>query len=76
MINPAKLLELNRMKNAFEQRHPRIFPFLTAISKDGLREGSIIEMNVKTPEGKNYCANMKVTREDLELFQELKKMRP
>ena len=29
----------------------------------------MVEVSVTTPQGKNYITNIKVTREDIELFQ-------
>ena len=45
-----------------------------AVSQDALVEGSIIEINVTTPEGKNYCTNVKLKADDMELFDSFKNM--
>lgn len=47
--------------------------FLRAVSQDALVEGTIIEINVTTPEGKNYCTNVKLKADDMELFDSFKK---
>ena len=44
----------------FRANHPKFPLFLRAVSQDALVEGSIIEINVTTPEGKNYCTNVKL----------------
>ena len=41
---------------------------------DALEEGTLVEINVTTPEGKNYCTNLKLKQEDLEFFQTLSEM--
>lgn len=46
--------------------------FLRAVSQDALVEGTIIEINVTTPEGKNYCTNVKLKADDMELFDSFK----
>ncbi|MFR2125789.1 MAG: hypothetical protein ACLS4P_04405 [Dorea sp.] len=48
--------------------------FLRAVSQDALVEGTIIEINVTTPEGKNYCTNVKLKADDMELFDSFKNM--
>ena len=48
--------------------------FLRAVSQDALVEGTIIEINVTTPEGKNYCTNVKLKADDMELFDSFKSM--
>ena len=59
----------------FRANHPKIFPmFLRAVSQDALVEGTIIEINVTTPEGKKYCTNVKLKADDMELFDSLKSM--
>ena len=75
MFNPRKMMEMKKIKEQFEQRHPKVFPFLQTVSQSGICEGSIIEINVTRPDGKNFCSNIKVTPEDLEMLQQLKTMR-
>lgn len=75
MLNPKKLLELKNMKDAFERRHPKFFPFLQAVSQSGISEGSILEINVTRPDGKVLSSNLRLTAEDLELLAQLKNMR-
>ena len=75
MFNPKKIMEMKALKDQFEQRHPKFFPFLQAVSQNGICEGSIIEINVTCPDGRNYCSNLRVTKEDLEMLQQLKNIR-
>lgn len=56
----------------FRANHPKFPMFLRAVSQDALVEGTIIEINVTTPEGKNYCTNVKLKADDMELFVRLK----
>ena len=58
----------------FRANHPKFPLFLRAVSQDALVEGSIIEINVTTPEGKNYCTNVKLKADDMELFDSFKNM--
>ena len=36
------------------------------------KEGTIIEIQIKNPDGKEFASNMKIAKEDMELFQKLK----
>ena len=47
---------------------------ITCLLYTSLVEGSIIEINVTTPEGKNYCTNVKLKADDMELFDSFKNM--
>ena len=49
-------------------------PFVHAVKGDACRKDSIIEISVKSPEGRNYTTNFRVTEKDLELIQMLKDM--
>ena len=46
-------------------------PFIHAVKGDACRKDSIIEISVKSPEGRNYTTNFRVTEKDLELIQML-----
>lgn len=74
-INPMKLLQLKGMLNSFTSRHPKFPNFLKAVYQNALQEGSVLEIRVTTPDGANLTSNLKITKEDLELFHELKEMR-
>ena len=58
----------------FLANHPKLQLFLRAVSHYALVEGSIIEINVTTPVGKNYCTNVKLKADDMELFDSFKNM--
>lgn len=58
----------------FVGNHPKLPLFLKAVSADALQEGTIIEMKITTPDGKNYCTNVKLQQDDMELFEALKNM--
>ena len=53
-MNFNQITMLSKMKNAmdtFRRNHPKFPLFLNAVSQDALVEGTIIEINVTTPEG-------------------------
>ena len=74
MINPAKLLQLKHLKEQFDSNHPQFHRFMKAASKNALREGSVIEISVTSPEGKEICSNLKVQKSDIELFESLQEL--
>lgn len=71
-LNPFKLMELKQIRDAFQENHPRFFPFLTAVSKHGVKEGSIVEIHVTTPEGETYKTNLKLSSSDIQALEKLK----
>ncbi len=71
----AMIQKLKEEMSHFQKRHPKFPAFLNAISKEALQEGTIIEITVTTLEGKNYCSNLKLSSDDLELIEVLKNMR-
>ena len=70
----VKRLALKSAFSTFQQEHPKFMPFIHAVKGDACRKDSIIEISVKSPEGRNYTTNFRVTEKDLELIQMLKDM--
>ena len=70
-IDPIKLLQMKKAIGAFQSRHYRFVNFIHDMSSRGVQEGSIIEINVTTPDGKNYVSNMKVAKEDVDFLSSL-----
>ena len=54
----------------FNRRHPKLAPFFGAIQAKALKEGTVIEMKVTTPEGKSLVASIRLTEADMELFRQ------
>ena len=70
-INPMKLLELKNLWNAFTRRHPKFPQFISAVQQAGISEGTIIEVQITSPDGKTFTSNMKVTSEDIDAVKSL-----
>lgn len=68
----ALIQKLKNELNTFRLNHPKFPLFLKAVSQDALTEGTVIEISVTTPEGKNYCSNIKLKAEDMEFINSLK----
>ena len=75
MINPAMIFRLKNSWEKFTASHPKFPMFLqAAVNNNVFREGTILEINITTPEGQNISTNLKVNPEDLELIEDLKNM--
>jgi len=71
MINPMAVLKLKPLVESFRNNHPKFGPFLSAAA-GAMKEDSILEMKVTTPEGQTIISNLKLTADDLALFAELR----
>ena len=74
MINPAKLFKLKNAWDVFSQNHPKFPKFMKAIHQNGMQEGTIIEINVTSPDGKILSSNIKLKESDVTLFGELSEL--
>ena len=70
--NPASIFQMMNLWNRFKQNHPKFPKFMTAVYQNGIREGSIIEINVTTPDGPSLNSNLKISAADMRLIEELK----
>lgn len=79
-MNFNQMLKFQQMKNSlsrFDRDHPKFKNFFNAVTREqALKEGSVIELSVTSPEGKNYCSNIKLNAEDIALLNQLKTMNP
>lgn len=76
-MNLNQLAMLQQLKSGidrFRAGHPKFPLFLKAVSQDALREGSVVEISVTTPEGKNYCSNVRLNADDIELMDTFKNL--
>ncbi len=74
-MNPMALLSMKAAFDKFQKNHPKFMQFLSVMMQTGLQEGTVLECKVITPEGKELQANIKITQDDLELIEELKKLK-
>ncbi|MCM1175348.1 MAG: hypothetical protein NC341_09890 [Blautia sp.] len=70
--NPASIFQMMNLWNRFKKNHSKFPKFMTAVYQNGIREGSIIEINVTTPDGQSLNSNLKISAEDMKLIEELK----
>lgn len=70
----AMIQKIKSYIDRFRANHPKFPLFINAVSREALMEGTVIEITVTTPEGKNYCSNIKLKQDDMELVETLKSM--
>lgn len=71
-MNPASIMKIMNAKNVFTANHPKFAAFVRAVFKNGIEEGTVIEITVQKPGQEAVTSNIKVQRADLELFEELR----
>ena len=69
--NIGKMMNIINAWNTFKRNHQKFPAFCNAVSKRDLKEGSIMEITVTTPDGEKIETNLKIKAEDLELLREL-----
>ena len=56
-MNPLQLMQFKKYWDEFTSRHPKFPLFLNAVSQNGIVEGTIIEVQIKRPDGKEFTTN-------------------
>ena len=74
-MNPLDIMKFKGMWDSFTKRHPKFPLFLNAVMQSGIEEGTVIEMQIKKPDGKEYATNLKISKDDMALFEKLKDMK-
>ncbi|MDE6882958.1 MAG: hypothetical protein K2P48_07565 [Lachnospiraceae bacterium] len=72
--NPAAFFQLMNLWSRFQKNHPKFPKFLSAVTQNGIKEGSIIEVRVTTAAGESFDSNLKITADDMEMIEQLKNM--
>lgn len=72
MLNPTKLFKFKTKFSEFKNRHPKFIKFLQYIGGGSLKENDNIEMIVRDSDGKETKTNIRLSPEDISLFEELK----
>lgn len=72
-MSPKSMMQLKPQLEQFQAEHPKMFPFFRA-AMGNVDVGSIIEINMTTTAGKTLCSNMRISENDLALFETLTAM--
>jgi hypothetical protein len=68
-MNPVAMMQAAGRIKIFQEQHPKAIGFIKSLSENDIREGSVIELKVTTPEGKEAVSNIKLTKDDIETFR-------
>ena len=75
-MNPLDMMKFSSLWSTFTANHPKFPKFIAAASRKGvLAECAVVGMQIATPNGESLEASLKITAGELELVQQLKKMR-
>lgn len=69
-FNPMDMMKLGERFRIFQSDHPRVVAFLQS-ARGYVREGTVIEMSITTPEGTKKTTNMRINANDVETLQTL-----
>lgn len=67
----GNMMKLMGAWNTFKGNHPKFPAFCKAVAKQGIREDSVVEIIVTTPEGEKIETSIRVRESDLELLRGL-----
>ena len=67
-MNPMAFLQFKPMLEQFRERHPKFVSFFSFAGQH-IKEGSLLEISVTDPDGKKIVTNIRVSPEDIALFQ-------
>lgn len=69
------LLKLGGLWSKFSKSHPKFPQFVKAVQKGGVPVDTVIDVKISYPDGNVLDTNLKITEQDLQIIEELKKMR-
>ena len=71
-MNPQELFQLMSEIGRFKADHPKAVAFASSIARDGLAEGTVLELKVTSPAGEEKICNVRVNERDVSMIQMLK----
>lgn len=77
-MNLNQLAMLQKAKTSldrFRANHPKFPAFLDTIQKNAMQNGTIVEITVKTPDGRRYESNLKLKQGDLDLLEMFRQLK-
>ncbi len=66
------LMKAKSAWDRFSRNHPKFPQFLNAAKAYGFKEGTILEIRITNPGEEPIIGNIKVTADDVDLFESLK----
>ncbi len=74
MVDFSAIMKIKGAWDDFTKNHPKFMPFMQAVGRDAIGDGTIIEVKVVSPDGREYNTNMRLTQSDLDLFAQIRGM--
>ncbi len=65
-MNPMDLLKLKDKFKRFNEDHPKVVPFFKVIGEKAMVPGSVFEIKVTDPNGKEYVSNIRLNENDID----------
>lgn len=69
------MMKLGGMWMKFSKNHPKFPQFMNSLKSNGLKADTIIDIKITYPDGKIIENNLKITESDLQMIEELKKIK-
>ena len=66
--NMKQMIEMMQAWNVFKANHPKFPKFMKAVEKAGIREGTVLEIRMSSPDGQVIETSVLVKESDLPLF--------
>ena len=71
MLDPRLLFKFKSMMDVFNRNHPKVIPYMHAVSQEALKENTIVDIKFTTEEGECLHTNLKLNKDDIEMFKQL-----
>ncbi len=68
-MNPMSLLKIKERFTQFNADHPKVVPFFKTVGAHAMVPGSVFEIKVTDPEGKEYVSNIRLNENDIETIK-------
>ena len=69
MINPLTMMKVINERHEFVKNHREVFPFLKENLGGDLEVGTVMEISIKSPSGKESIEKIKIEESDLPLLK-------
>ncbi len=71
-INPMHMMKYKERLDKFNQQHPKFGQFIMAAASQGAEVGSVVEIKITRPDGREMVSNIRLTEDDIETLQMVK----
>ncbi|MBO7711668.1 MAG: hypothetical protein J6S83_14460 [Lachnospiraceae bacterium] len=70
-VNPMAMLKYKERIDQFNADHPKVRPFLAAVTGTAMQEGTVLEIRATTPDGRELVTNIRLNANDIETLRML-----